>query len=129
MTKLDQVKKALEEHFDDVSFSGCVFCAKHVHDGRLNQAFPGLIGDLRQLSGVKVELLIYDPRRQYVVFYGCEKHATEVASVFSRKWTILDWEECPLEPLYCTVDYFVEGRVFDGWGMYLDAISDKLRIL
>jgi hypothetical protein len=80
------------------------------------------------LVGIRIEMLIYDPKRNSVNFYGCKKHAKEVSSVMSRKWTLLDWESCPLEPLYNATDYFVEGRTFEGWGYYLDAISDKLRL-
>ena len=127
MKKLCLIKNSLEEFFDDVSFKGHIFCVTHVHDGRINQSFAGLIGDVRSFFGVKVELLIYDPRREHVIFYGCEKHAKEIAALSSSGWTILDWEDCPLEPLYCATDYFVEGRVFDGWDYYLNAISDKIR--
>ncbi len=128
MTKFEQAKIAIERHFSDVSFSGYVFCATHIHDGSLNESYAGFIGGLRKLVGVRIEMLIYDPKRNSVNFYGCEKHAKEVSLVMSRKWTLLDWEECPLEPLHNATDYFVDGRKFEGWDYYLNAISDKLRL-
>lgn len=125
MMNLIQLKKALEEHFEDVFFVGYVFCVKHVHDGRFNQAYSEFVGELRLLTGLKIELFIYDPRRLQVVFFGCEAHAKDVSSIVSRRWIHLAWEDCPLEPLYCAVDYFVNDQVFKGWKHYLSVITDK----
>ena len=89
MTNLEQIKKALEKHFSNVSYRGTLFCVEHVHDGRFDQSFAGLVGDLRVLSKARIELLVYDPRRQYVVFYGSEKHAKEVSLVMSKEMVLL----------------------------------------
>ena len=123
MTKQEQVKKAIERHFEKVYAVGNVFCAIHVHDGRFNQSYAGFVGDLRKLVGEPIELFIYDLNRQHVIFYGSKKHAEKVSKVMSRQWILLDWSDCPLGPLYCATDYFANGREFSGWGFYLRPIS------
>ena len=124
MTKFEQIKKALEKHFCNVSYRGNLFCVEHVHDGLFDQSFAALVGDLRVLSKARIELLVYDPRRQYVVFYGSEKHAKEVSLVMSKEMVLLSWEKCPFDPLYSAVDYFAGDRCFEGWDPYLCAISE-----
>lgn len=123
MTKQEQVKRAIEWHFEKVYAVGNVFCAIHVHDGRFNQSYSEFVGDLRKLIGETVELFIYDPSRRHVVFYGSKKNAEKVSKVMSKHYCMLDWDDCPLEPLYSAVDYFTDERDFQGWNYYLAPIS------